>query len=227
MNQVDNKNFVIVDHHKTHVQKKDLYKHATVVLEETTSCAKLLYKTLSAKLTLTDKQKYLISLADDYDSYKLQSPDSYKLNVVLWNYSGDRVSKFYNDFKEGFNGFTEQHRNVIYLNNKSLEATINDIKPFKAFLSIKGTPYKIISCFAEKHINELAEHIIHEYKSDIGIIVNLKTQQFSLRKSKTCDLDLSQFINKIGNGGGHEYAAGGKIDDKFLTFSKLLVPAHE
>ena len=85
--------------------------------------------------------------------------------------------------------------------------------------------YKLIAVFADSFINEIAEYIIQNYKSDIGFVINLKSKKVSIRKSKLCDVDLGKLATKLFDaGGGHEYAAGGLINDNFLTFSKIFKP---
>ena len=219
---IDTSNVVIIDHHESH---KAVYKKATHFIQSSTSCTKLIYKTMSA--SISDTQKYLILLADDYDSYKLQLEHTYDLNTIFWTYQGNRVEKYYNEFKDGFKGFNNFHKNIILIHNRKLVELKEKLEVYKAFLVIKGKEVKFVSCFASSHINELAEHIINKHNADVGIVVNLKTSNFSLRRSKESSIDLSMLINKIGTGGGHNYAAGGQIDEKFLTFSKLLIPIHE
>ena len=83
---VDYKNFVIIDHHDSHVRNKDKYKYAKTALKEYTSCCKLLYSMFKHKYEdkkLTIPQKLLVLLTDDYDSYELKMKDSYNLNVVV------------------------------------------------------------------------------------------------------------------------------------------------
>ncbi|MAF26101.1 hypothetical protein CL634_11110 [bacterium] len=224
---VDKDNIIIIDHHTDHVDNKGIYKKATTVLERCTSCAKLMYETLKKKLDITESQKLLVLLADDYDSYTLAVPQSYMLNVVLWSMQGDRVAKFYENFNSGFNGFDNFQKNILLHNEKKLNRMKRELQVYKTFLVINGKEVRFVSCVADSCINELAHYIIEKYKGDIGIIVNLKTQRLSIRRSKQCSIDLSALINKIGTGGGHEYAAGGEINEKFLTFSKLLIPANE
>ncbi len=226
IDQVDRDNIVIIDHHRTHVVKKDEYKKASAILKETSSCSKLVWQIYkSVAKDLSDEQRYMTLLADDYDSYELNLPHSYDLNIIYWSLQGDRISKFYENYINGFRPFTGYEKNIISLHNKKFEHIKKTSRPYKCFLHIKDKPVRFIAATADACINELADHLIKKYKSDVGVIINLNTQRFSLRKSNNCEVDLSELINKIGSGGGHEYAAGGVIDDKFLTFSKLLIPA--
>ena len=223
---VDRDNVVIIDHHRTHIAQEDVYKKATVLMKETTSCSKLVWQIYNdVTKELSDEQKYMVLLADDYDSYELKLPHSYNLNIVYWSLQGDRITKFYENYIDGFRSFTGYEKNIISLHNKKFENIKKTARPYKCFLHIKDKPVRFIAATADSCINELADHLIKKYKSDVGVIINLNTQRFSLRKSNNCVVDLSELINKIGEGGGHEYAAGGVINDKFLTFSKLLIPA--
>ena len=164
---VDKPNIVIVDHHESHVQNKHKYKKAKTFISTDTSCARLLYKLLYSKSDepLSDEYKKLVLLVDDYDSYSLKVPNSHELNTIFWNYQGDKVKKFVEDFGSGF----------------------------------------------------------HEF-ADIGMVVNMDSKKVSFRKDKQCPVDLSLLAKTIADGGGHKYAAGGKVSDKFITFTKLLKP---
>ena len=83
----------------------------------------------------------------------------------------------------------------------------------------------MVSVFADSCINEVADHIIKNYKSDIGFVINLESKKVSIRKSKNCDVHLGNLAKSLfDSGGGHEDAAGGILNDKFLTLSKLFQP---
>lgn len=227
---VDKKNVVIVDHHDTHVQNKHKYKNATVIVEQCTSCTKLIYQKFKQNSELTDEQRYLVLLADDYDSYALKLEDSYNLNVVLWNYQGDRFGKFEKDFGRGFFGFNKFQKNIITFHERKLRDLKESIEVFETTIPIKSTPTKFVSTFADSCINEIAEHIIDKYESDVGIVVNLKSRKVSLRKSKDCTVHLGDFSKKLLGGGGHEYAAGGVLEEdneRFANFTKLFKPIYE
>ena len=53
-------------------------------------------------------------------------------------------------------------------------------------------------------------------------MVNLKIGTVSFRKLKTCSVHLGKLASALCDGGGHEYAAGGKVCDKFLDFCKFF-----
>jgi nanoRNase/pAp phosphatase (c-di-AMP/oligoRNAs hydrolase) len=225
---VDKKNVTVIDHHKTHVENKHKYKHATAVVQEAPSCTKLLYGIFSKKykVKLTDEQKLMVLYINDYDCYELKFPQSYNLNILYWNYQGDRLDKFLNDFGKGFQGFNDQQQNIILYNKNKFKSIINKLAVHVASnVPIGKLKYKLVSVFADSYVNEVADHIIKNYKADIGFVVNLKSKKVSLRKSKTCEVDLGKLATKLFNaGGGHEYAAGGMINEQFLNLTKLFKP---
>lgn len=225
---VDKKNVTIIDHHKTHAKNKDKYKNATVMVQEYPSCTKLLYNIFSKhyKKKLTDEQKLIVLYVDDYDSYELKFPNSYNMNLVYWNYQGDRLARFINDFDKGFSGFTDLQKRIISFNKTKFKSIKNKLDVHVARgVPIGKSKYKLVSVFADNYINEVADHIIKNYKADIGFVINLKTQKVSIRKSKECSMDLGAFATKLfGSGGGHECAAGGLINENFLKLSSLFKP---
>lgn len=226
---VDNEKVTIIDHHQTHVDNIDKYKHAKLHVSKNTSCIKSIY-TLFKKggKELSDAQKMFIAMVDDYDSYNLKLPQSYHLNLIYWNYQGDRLSKLLNDFKAGFSSFTEEHQNIINFYLRKLDNIKKQLDIHHAVIPIGEVKYRFVSVFADQCINEVADHIIKNSKADVGMVINLKSNKVSIRKSKSCELKLGSFATKMfgDNGGGHDDAAGGIINDKFLQFSSLFKPAE-
>lgn len=223
---VDKDNVTIIDHHSTHVTNQSKYKIAKTFITEKSSCAKHIYNLLHKQSTvkLTDAQKYLLLLVDDYDSYNLQLKESHSLNLLFWNYQGDRVTKFIRDFKTGFTGFSDKQQTAIEFYKRSISQLLADLSAFRADIPINNKQYKFVSAFASTHINDVAHHIINEYDADVGIVINLKSKKVSFRKNKNVDIDVSAIAGKLVQGGGHKYAAGGSLTDKFLTFSKIFKP---
>ena len=163
-------------------------------------------------------------MVDDYDSYKLKVPGSHELNLLFWNYQGDKLIKFVKDFRDGYTGYTTDQQSIIEFYKTKIRNTVNSLEYYTADVPIGGAPRKIIATFATTCINDVADYIIKQHKADIGIVVNPKSQKVSFRKNKKCNVDLSVVANTIADGGGHEYAAGGVLGDKFETFSKVLKP---
>lgn len=227
INLIDRENVTIIDHHTSHVENLDKYKKANQLVQEYTSAARLLYKifTDTTDTQLTNEQKLLILLVDDYDSYKLQIPNSYELNVLFWNYTGDRLKKFSTDFASGFTKFNEQQNNAIHFHMKKLQNIKNSLNVFQTTLPIKTSKYKVVSTFANSCINDVADHIIKTYDADIGLVINTTSNKVSFRKSKACEVDLAKLSQSMcESGGGHSFAAGGLLCDKFMEISKLFTP---
>ena len=57
-------------------------------------------------------------------------------------------------------------------------------------------------------------------------MINLKNNRIYLRRNRTTDLNLSKFAKKICDGGGHEYDAGGILNDNVLALSKQFEPLN-
>ena len=167
---IDRDNVVIIDHHKSHIDNIHVYKKATTFIEEYSSTTRLLYKLFSKAspdIELTDAQKLLILMVDDYDAYKLVVPNSYELNILFWSYTGNRLGKFIDDFRTGFTGFNEQHHNMVTFYLKKLENIKRSLDVHVANIPIKGSDYRVVCAFADSCINDIADHIIKNYKSDI------------------------------------------------------------
>ena len=128
------------------------------------------------------------------------------------------------DFNRGFSGFTDKQIGIIDFYNRKFDRTISELQLFEGLVPIGKRKYKFVSTFASECINEVAEHIIKSSNADIGIVVNLKSDRVSFRKAREVEFDLSALAEKISQGGGHKYAAGGQICDTFLAFTKMLSP---
>ena len=57
-------------------------------------------------------------------------------------------------------------------------------------------------------------------------MINLKNNRVYLRKNREVDLNLGKFAKKVCEGGGHEYAAGGVLNDNILALSKKFIPLN-
>lgn len=227
---VDKDNFIIIDHHDTHVENIDKYKHAKTVIKKHTSCCKLLYELMKVKYPdkqLTTAQKMLILLVDDYDSYQNKLKDSYNLNVVLWSFKADRLEQFVRDFGDGFTKFNQSHLNIIHLNNKKVKRILSELEVFRGQLPVNGKKYSVCATTCTESLNEVAHYVINQYNCDICLVMNLNTMRVSFRKNKETapDVNLGNLAKHLAEGGGHIDSAGGKINDNVITLTKMLVPA--
>lgn len=223
---VDHPNVSIVDHHKTHVENVEKYKHAKAIVQEYPSCAKLLYKLYKSKAdeAMDANMKKLLMLVDDYDSWTHKYPQSKKLNYLFWNYQGDRLEKFLKDFQFGFKGFNDNQQRVIEFYERKLQKTIDNLAYHQATVSIQKQQVNCICTFCNSLISDIGNHLIDDKKADIGFVVNTDTNRVSVRKNTSCSVDLGKLSKHLIDGGGHDQAAGGVCTDKFLQFSKLFKP---
>lgn len=222
---IDYSKFVIIDHHTTtHTTE---YKNAKAAVKVCPSAALLTYKVFS-KLpgaNYTKEQKAMVVLANDYDSYTLEIPQSYELNVVLFE-SQNKPFNFMEDFKDGFNGFNNLQKNIVTLHKRKLSKLIRELIPFHGQVKIQEKERHVVGVFASECINEIAQYIFDRYNADIAFVVNVKSNHVSFRcgDAKDRNLDVGTLAKTLCGGGGRAETAGGAITDKFMAFTKLLQP---
>lgn len=222
---IDYKNVVVLDHHAEHIERLHLYKNAKAIVKDYTSCAKLIHDVLKLnEKNLSDNQKLLIKIVDDYDSYQLKIPYSKQLNQIFWSYTGDRVAKFVKDFGNGFFGFNEFQKNALKIIENKIERFFKEETIHVGELKLGGKNYKIAGVFVTFSPNEIAERIIKEHDIDFVLMINLNAKNVYLRKNVKCTLDMGKLANKLMDGGGHEDAAGGKLNDTIINITKFFKP---
>ena len=224
---IDNKKAVIIDHHLTHANAKSIYKNATINIVDTApSCAKLMYVSYKDVLKLNDRQKYLVALANDCDSYQFKLKETYDLNCLFTNtqktLDKSRVHKFIERFYTGFDCFNQQEKNIIkeYITNR--DNIINNLQVYSGTINISKQKLTVTGTTGTKFVNDVCDHLLKNYTTDIVFFVNSNNSHVSFRKKKECTVDLSKLAKTLCEGGGHEYAAGGKITDTFMEFIKQL-----
>ena len=223
---IDKKNVCIFDHHKTH--KEEIYKNAEYYIDhKAESCSKILYQhynTIGLLGNLTVEQKHLIALVNDYDCYQLKFPESNKLNFLFWYKNGNKLQNFINDFEHGFHGFTNEQNKIISYHFYKFKKLTESLQLFTCDVPVSKKKYTFVSAFADQYINDVAQYVIDNSDCDVCMLINLNNKRVYFRKKKDVDLDLGKFAKKICNGGGHEYAAGGELNDVILTLSKDFIP---
>lgn len=221
---IDRENVTIIDHHGTNTYN---YKSANTDLVVTTSTSKLIYNKYKkeSKIKLSFSQVELLSLIDDYDSYTLKFANSYSLDILFWYYSGDRISHFCERFKEGFKDFTDQEKVLINTYRKRFAKYYRQLRLYDADISIKGKQYKFISTFVDKYVNDVAHCVIRDNEQcDITMLINPKSKRVYFRKRKGIDVNLGKLAAALCEGGGHEYAAGGVLNERIKILSKDFQP---
>lgn len=221
---IDKPNVTIFDHHESHTYQ---YKHAKAEIVITTSCTKLIYNKLKDKGNkITANMAELLSLVDDYDSYTLKYENSYNLNILFWYYNSNRVEYFAERFKNGFDGFTKPELNLIKSYKKKFDTCYKNLRLYSAIIPIKGKHFKFVSAFTDKHVNEIAHQILQENKNncDVVMLINANNKRVYLRRQKEAEIDLGKFAEKVCEGGGHKYAAGGMLTETVKLLSKEFQP---
>lgn len=219
---VDKEKIIIIDHHKTHAEYKDKYKVAKTFITEETSCTRYLQNILKKALEsyLTPERELLFNIIDDYDNYTLKFSETLKLNTVFNSYNNPRVEKFIKEFYNGMREFNTLELNAIKLAFNKLKEEISNLEFY--FGDIKG--HKVVSCFASGHsTNEIAHYALKKTQSEIAMVTVLSSKTVSFRKKKDCPIELNKLAKVLCDGGGHAYAAGGKITENFLKFTKTLI----
>lgn len=187
----------------------------------------LVYSALKTKIgtDLEEPKRNLLTFIQDYTTYALKYGQiSIGINYIFNNfnnYQSNRLEKFCKKYENGFNGFNDEDKKVISYYNQKLEKTLQGDK-YAGNVTIMGEPVKLVSTFGEKCVNEIASSILNSTGSDIACIVNPDTQLVTFRKSPKCKIDLQKLAKYLCNGDGKDYAAFGKITDKFLEFTKVL-----
>ena len=221
---INQPNVIVFDHHAEHTERINEYTQAKPAIKDYSSCTLLMYEALKLSEKLTDYEKLLVKIVDDYDSYTLKIPYSRKLNQVFWNYTGDRVHKFLEDFGNGFKGFNKFHKNALEIVERRIEEYFQKETIYKGSINIGDSSYSIIGGFFSFSPNEISERIIQENGCDIVILMNIKTKTCTFRKSKDCPVNMGKLAEKLADGGGHEDAAGCLMNDNIINLTKLLQP---
>lgn len=222
---IDFPNVHILDHHQEANRCKELYKKANFNILELGSTVLGLYRYLKAKYSerkISAQQRKFVALVDDYVSYRLLERDlSIGLNMLYWNYQGDKIEKLSNDFNIGFEKFDDKQLTIIDFYKRKIDKIINEAEFYTGDFKIQGVFRKVISTFANTCINEVAAELT-KLGYEIAIVVNTDTQKVSLRKNHYSNVNLPELAKKLCGGGGYKNTAGGLITKEFLAFTKLL-----
>lgn len=219
---IDHKNTIIIDHHKTNVYS---FQKATRVIQDYTSCSKLIYEKLfkPTQKELSVARKQLIALADDVDSNKKSTTLSSDLNIV-YHSMRKKFSSFVEEFYGGFKPFDKFQQNSINLYHKNCKDYIENLTPFRGTIEFEGQKdIKVGAVFCDKFVQECCDWLLTSANVDIAIAVMVDQQRIAVRRHPNVNnVDVSKFVQRIALGGGHEAAAGGNITDEFVEFTKLL-----
>lgn len=227
---VDHKKVTIIDHHKTHVAFKENYKNANVHIIEATSCAKLLYVLAhkeNPEFTISSAQKLVIALANDYDCYEFKLPGTFDFNCLFTNtqktLEKTRTHKFVDRWFNGLDTFNKFETNIIKEYKDGMKRAIDSLQIYEGIVSIDKQQVRVMGTAGSRFVNDICDHLVN-LGADVVFFVNPNNSHVSFRKKKGIPVDMSKLATRLCEGGGHEYAAGGKITSAFLEFTKQLSP---
>ena len=222
--KIDQKTTVVLDHHKTNIYP---FKNAIVRIYNETSCAKLIYDTFfkDTGKKISNAQKTLIALADDWDSNTKATPLSESLNIVYHSMS-NKFNSFVEDYYDGFKPFDKFKENTILLYKKYRKEYIDTLNPFFGEVEFEGQKdVKVGAVFCNKFVQECCDWLFKKHHVDVAIAVLVDQKRIAVRRnSGNSTIDVSKFVQRIASGGGHEAAAGGNLTEEFIEFTKMLKP---
>lgn len=209
IDQLRRLNLLLFDHHKTALPLKE-YPWATV---DTTRCGAMLFwfwlyayhgRYIAARAASYER---LVWHANDYDTWKHESPRSKDINKLLYIYGRDR---FIRRFLE--NPETEplqlEELLMLQLEQEKEDRYIQNIidSGISPRWDAEGRPYALV--FAEQYSSQVGHQILERFPTaiDYVVIVNFLHGTVGLRSRKD-GVDVSEIAKRYG-GGGHPGAAG-------------------
>lgn len=214
LKKIDHHNVVFVSDRPEDLKVWD----STLISEQCTSTTKLLYKKFKEKVNFTNNLKKFFLYVDDYNSYTLKHEETKYLNALYRKSGGNRFINFVNRFWNGFDGFTTTEVKLADGFFKELEKELEEIQLFTGVQD----EARFVSTISKFSVNELTHSIMENYDGDVVIVMNPDTQFVSFRKYPKSGVDLPKIAAILCEGGGGEWAAGGKITKEFLKFSETL-----
>ena len=214
INKVDDRRVVFVSDRG---EKLNVFDSA-LISEEYSSCCKLLYKKFKTKFEFTPNLKKLILFVDDYNVYSLKHKESEYLNGIYRNTRYNRFKEFVKRFWNGYDGFTDKEMETAESFFSAIDEEYLKLELYEG----KFKDWSVIATFSKFSVNEIAKKLIDNHRKDAIIVVNLDTQFVSFRKPDGSPADLVFMAEKLCDGGGGEWASGGKITKKFLEFTTEL-----
>lgn len=192
---------------------------SSIISEEYSSCCKLLYKKFKDKFEIPSDLKRLILYVDDYNVYSLKHKESEYLNGLYRNIRYNRFKTFVERFWNGYDGLTDKEM-------ESAEAFFEAIdKEYESLDLYEGEfkEWSVVATFSKFSVNEIAKKLIDNHRKDVIIVVNPDTQFVSFRKPEGSIADITFMAENLCNGGGGEWASGGKMTQKFIDFTQKLI----
>ena len=227
---LDRENITFIDHHESSEPFLNKFQKAKILYKNTTSNALWMAQLFKGEKypTRTDAQKMLIALADDFDCYRLNIPESYDLNILFWSEYKNKFTKFIKDYSQGFKPFSpEQKKAISYLKSEA-EKEANNLPLFTGEINFGTRKKRVLATMSEGFSNICNDLLMKRHKPDVFFFINPKTEKVAIRQyTKEDPINVGSFAEKICDGGGHKHAGGGKITPLFMEVTKNLHPLNK
>ena len=219
----------VIDHHDTHSKSGYVEGVNKLIDSNASSTAKMVYKMLQDG-NYTHNQNLLVFHADDYDSFKLKSEDSFNLNIIFSELGYDKWTIFKKRFFNGFNGFTDEDREIIVKFYNNLKVSFKQAEKHVGTIdgeygNVDGSLSTLLIINKDRHHNicpsTMGRILKRKDKYDILMFVS-PGMRISLRKGTDNDFDLSVCAASVFKGGGHADAAGGIMDEDAMNILESM-----
>lgn len=216
-----------IDHHESSEPFISEFKNAKIIHKTISSNALLMSSIFKGDKypVRTDAQKMMIALADDFDCYRLQLPQSYDLNILFWSEYKNDFSRFIKDYFNGFKPFTPEQKKAISFIKRLAEQQANELPIYKGEINFGSKKKNVLAVMGENYNNLVCDLLMLKHQPDIFFFINSKSEKVSIRQySKEDPINIGTFAEKICDGGGHKHAGGGVITPLFMEVTKNLKP---
>jgi hypothetical protein len=222
---MDQENVVIIDHHIDSKKYVDQFKKSKIVYSDYDSGSMFIRKLFQKNVELSNDQKKLILLANDYESGNFNFNESYDLNIIFWTQFKNDFSRFINTYKNGFKPFTDSQKELIQSVKKEAEKKLSETKCYVGQILIEGQPKKVLAAMTNKFNSIVVDSLIKKHKPELLFYINTQTENVSIRQPKQKEMiNLLKFAQKYCDGNGTTLSAGGKITPLFMELTKKLNP---
>ena len=165
-----------VDHHERSIPHIQSFKNAKI-LHKVYSSNSLLIKKLFVdfnKIELSDKQKKLIVLTDDFDSEKCEFEESLDLNILFWTKYKNNFSGFIEFFKNGYVKPTQEEQKHINFEKLNAKKQSENLQKYIGTLNIKGVSKNVIGIQMNSSNYLVKRNILKNNDADLYFFINPK-----------------------------------------------------
>jgi oligoribonuclease NrnB/cAMP/cGMP phosphodiesterase (DHH superfamily) len=196
-----------IDHHETSAEfynpEKMIFNipsHGKIGM----SAALLVYTLLECPKILCLKE--LVTICDDYDTWKKQDPRSDKFNILFQMYWERMIDAFY----DGRTTFNQEELNFIQLQEYNFKQVYDTLELYDTEDNIDAK-YPGYFFVTTEYINECCEKLFKDHpERKICFAYSPKSNTFSVRTSESLDINIGKLLSEVcpNGGGGHRNSGG-------------------